>query len=229
MPTDNTYTPGQQQIVDTLDQQCSRAREMVAAACAALGTADAAGADQVIAADAQVDAIASSLHDDLAALLTDHVPDTSEVQFSFAGVHINLHIERIADYAVTIAKMAQLTQGMAGDPLLLADLRTMHAQADAIIDLAMEAVRTRNVEMAQELVARDQIVNEANRTTVVRLLDLGADATLREWSLRMLLVSRCLERIGDHAVDVGEQVTYLVTGEALAFTAARSEDEESGG
>lgn len=223
------YTPAQQQIVNILEKQCGRARDMVRQACAALGTPDADGADDVIAADAQVDAIASALHDDLAALLTDHVPDTSEVQFSFAGVHINLHIERIADYAVTIAKMAQLTAGMAGDPLLLADLRTMHMQADSIIEMSMDAVTTRNVKVAEELVARDQVVNEANRTTVVRLLDLGADATLREWSLRMLLVSRCLERIGDHAVDVGEQVTYLVTGEAMAFTTARAEDEESGG
>jgi phosphate transport system protein len=52
------------------------------------------------------------------------------------------------------------------------------------------------------------------------ILDLGGDTEKREWGLRMLLISRCLERIGDHAVDVGEQTAYLVTGEFREFTDA---------
>jgi phosphate transport system protein len=52
------------------------------------------------------------------------------------------------------------------------------------------------------------------------VLALGGNPSLREWGLRMIVVSRCLERIGDHAVDVGEQTAYLVTGEFREFTDA---------
>ena len=48
----------------------------------------------------------------------------------------------------------------------------------------------------------------------------GGDLEMREWGLRMILVSRCLERIGDHAVDIGEQTVYLISGEFREFTDA---------
>ena len=49
---------------------------------------------------------------------------------------------------------------------------------------------------------------------------MADDVDARHWGLRMLIVSRCLERIGDHAVDIGEQTAYLVTGEFREFTDA---------
>jgi phosphate transport system protein len=52
------------------------------------------------------------------------------------------------------------------------------------------------------------------------VLQLGSDPDRLEWGLRMMTVSRCLERIGDHAVDIGEQIAYLVTGEFREFTDA---------
>jgi phosphate transport system protein len=63
---------------------------------------------------------------------------------------------------------------------------------------------------------------------VERLLALGDDPGKREWGLRMLLVSRCLERIGDHAVDIGEQTAYLVSGEFREFTDASQGSSASG-
>ena len=70
------------------------------------------------------------------------------------------------------------------------------------------------------LVDLDELIDRANRRVVNRLLEIGGDQETREWGLRMILVSRCLERIGDHAVDVGEQTAYLVTGEFREFTDA---------
>ncbi len=58
----------------------------------------------------------------------------------------------------------------------------------------------------------DELIDRANRRAVQHLLALGSNRELREWGLRMIIVSRCLERIGDHSVDIGEQIAYLVTG-----------------
>jgi phosphate transport system protein len=64
------------------------------------------------------------------------------------------------------------------------------------------------------------LIDRANRRVVKHLLAIGETEEQREWGLRMIIVSRCLERIGDHAVDIGEQTAFLVTGEFREFTDA---------
>src|SRR5438874_1240695 len=76
----------------------------------------------------------------------------------------------------------------------------------------MKALEQQDLELADEVISFDDVVD--------RLLRLGGDESRLEWGLRILLVSRCLERIGDHAVDIGEQTAYLVTGEFREFTDA---------
>jgi phosphate transport system protein len=66
----------------------------------------------------------------------------------------------------------------------------------------------------------DDLIDRANRQAVDDVLRLGDSAEEREYGLRMLVISRCVERIGDHAVDIGEQVAYLVTGELRELTDA---------
>ena len=82
----------------------------------------------------------------------------------------------------------------------------------------MDSFAARDAEKAQTLVELDELIDRTNRRLAERVLEL--DAGDREWGLRMLVVSRCLERIGDHAVDIGEQTAYLVSGEFREFTDA---------
>jgi phosphate transport system protein len=89
-----------------------------------------------------------------------------------------------------------------------------------MIHVAISSLEERDQEAAESLLELDELIDRANRRVVKLLLDLGGDAEMREWGLRMILVSRCLERIGDHAVDVGEQTAYLVSGEFREFTDA---------
>jgi phosphate transport system protein len=84
----------------------------------------------------------------------------------------------------------------------------------------MTSLEQRDEQAAESLLELDDLIDRANRRVVKLLLDLGHDPEEREWGLRMILVSRCLERIGDHAVDIGEQTAYLVTGEFREFTDA---------
>jgi phosphate transport system protein len=89
-----------------------------------------------------------------------------------------------------------------------------------MVHVALDSLASRDKEAAESLLELDELIDRANRRVVNRLLEIGGDQEVREWGLRMILVSRCLERFGDHAVDIGEQTVYLVTGEFREFTDA---------
>jgi phosphate transport system protein len=89
-----------------------------------------------------------------------------------------------------------------------------------MIRVAMDSFAARDPEKAMTLVELDELIDRANRNATENVLSLGHSPAEREYGLRMLVVSRCVERIGDHAVDIGEQVAYLVTGEFREFTDA---------
>jgi phosphate transport system protein len=86
--------------------------------------------------------------------------------------------------------------------------------------VALDSFVERDVGGAESLVDLDELIDRTNRRVVKHVLELGGDPERREWGLRMIVISRCLERIGDHAVDIGEQTAYLVTGEFREFTDA---------
>jgi phosphate transport system protein len=137
-----------------------------------------------------------------------------------AMLHINLHLERMGDYCVTIAKLTKLAHGLASDRALVEGIDEMGSRAEEMIRVALDSFSDRDLAGAERLVELDELIDRANRRVVGEILRLGTDESAREWGLRMLLVSRCLERIGDHAVDIGEQTAYLVTGEFREFTDA---------
>ena len=96
----------------------------------------------------------------------------------------------------------------------------MGQRAEQMIRVALDAFADRDVEKAMSLNDLDELIDRANRHAVDDVLSLGDSPEEREYGLRMLVISRCVERIGDHAVDIGEQVAYLVTGEFRELTDA---------
>jgi phosphate transport system protein len=177
-------------------------------------------ADEVIAFDDEVDALYLSLEQSIEALLARQNPVAGDLRFVLAVLHSNLHLERMADLCVTIAKLTKLAHGLPPDETLVEGFDEMASRAEEMIRVALDSFVARDVEGAESLVDLDELIDRTNRRVVSYILDLGGDTEKREWGLRMLLISRCLERIGDHAVDVGEQTAYLVTGEFREFTDA---------
>ena len=177
-------------------------------------------ADEVIAFDDEVDALYLGLQQSIEALLARQNPVAGDLRFVLAVLHSNLHLERMADLCVTIAKLTKLAHGLPPDETLVEGFDEMASRAEEMIRVALDSFAERDVEGAESLVDLDELIDRANRRVVSYILDLGGDMEKREWGLRMLLISRCLERIGDHAVDVGEQTAYLVTGEFREFTDA---------
>jgi phosphate transport system protein len=190
------------------------------AAVEAVCTQDTELADEVIAFDDDVDAQYFEVEQRIELLLARQTPVASDLRLVLAMLKDNLHLERMGDLCVTIAKLTKLTQGLPPDDTLLTGFREMGERAEQMIRVAVESLENRDQEAAESLLELDELIDRANRRVVNRLLEIGGDAETREWGLRMILVSRCLERIGDHAVDVGEQTAYLVTGEFREFTDA---------
>jgi phosphate transport system protein len=91
-------------------------------------------------------------------------------------------------------------------------IRRMGDQARQQVIQCGQAFRRRDVAMAQDLVRQDDVIDELNRAVFHHALELGDDPDRREWAMHMMLVGRCIERIGDNAVDIGEQTAFVVTG-----------------
>ena len=186
----------------------------------ALEQSDVELADEVIGFDDEIDAIYLSIEEGIQSLLARQTPVAVDLRLVLAILHNNLHLERMADYCVTIAKLTKLSVNVAHDETILEGFEEMGSRAEEMIRVALDSFRDRNVTHAESLVDLDEMIDRANRRVVGHVLSLGSDPGLREWGLRMILVSRCLERIGDHAVDIGEQTAFLVTGEFREFTDA---------
>jgi phosphate transport system protein len=177
-------------------------------------------ADEVIAFDDEVDRQYLALEQNIESLLARQTPVAVDLRFVLAVLHSNLHLERMADLCVTIAKLTKLAHGLPPDTTLIEAFDEMASRAEEMIRVALDSFVSRDVEGAESLVDRDELIDRTNRRVATYVLELGGDPEKREWGLRMLLISRCLERIGDHAVDIGEQTAYLVTGEFREFTDA---------
>jgi phosphate transport system protein len=177
-------------------------------------------ADEVIAFDDDVDRRYLRIEEDIQSLLARQTPVATDLRLVLAILHVNLHLERMADYCVTIAKLTKLVADVEGDPTLLQTLEEMGERAEEMLRVALDSFATRDLEGAESLVDLDELIDRSNRRFVERVVEIVAEPGLREWVLRMVLVSRTLERIGDHAVDIGEQAAYLLTAEFREFTDA---------
>ncbi len=186
----------------------------------ALAQRDVELADDVIAFDDDVDRRYLQIEQGIEHLLALQTPVAIDLRLVLAILHTNLHLERMADYGVTVAKLTKLVADVEPDPLLLQSLEEMGERAEEMIRVALDAFANRDLEAAESLVELDELIDRSNRRFVDRVVEVVGEPGMREWALRMVVVSRTLERIGDHAVDIGEQVAYLLTAEFREFTDA---------
>ncbi|MFL5962495.1 MAG: phosphate signaling complex protein PhoU [Gaiellaceae bacterium] len=187
----------------------------------ALARGDEELADEVISFDDQVDARYMQIEEGVQSLLARQTPVAADLRLVLAVLRVNLHLERMADYCVTVAKLTKLMGKLnVTDDAIGRSIEDMGQRAEQMIRVALDAFASRDAKKAETLVDLDELIDRANRNATEDVLSLGDSPEEREYGLRMLVVSRCVERIGDHAVDIGEQVVYLVTGEFREFSDA---------
>jgi phosphate transport system protein len=203
-----------------LQEEGQRVVSAVQGAVRALGDQDVELADEVIAFDDEVDRLFLEVQTGIQNVLALQKPVARDLRLLLAMLHVNLLLERSADGCVTIAKLTKLVSDAAPDPALNDVLVEMGERAEEMVRVALDSFASRDVAGAESLVQLDDLIDRANRRFVERLVDLMAEPELREWGLRMVVAARSIERIGDRAVDIGEQTAYLVTAEFREFSDA---------
>ncbi len=210
--------------LDKLEAQLQTESDLVLrslrAALTALERQDVELADEVIGFDDDIDSSYLAIEEGIQNLLARQTPVAVDLRRVLAILHDNLHLERMGDHCVTIAKLVNLTADYPAEPQLIEAFEEMGSRADEMIRVAVDSFGERDVGRAESLVELDELIDRANRKAVEQVFAIRHDDDARRWGLRMLIVSRCLERIGDHAVDIGEQTVYLVTGEFREYTDA---------
>jgi phosphate transport system protein len=130
-----------------------------------------------------------------------------------ALLHVIRCVERMGDQCVNVAKLVPLSGYEAPkDKEILDSLERMGQCARSQVSQAKQAFATRNVDLAKDLVCQDSEINRLNRKIFRRAVEVGDNVELREWAMFMVLVARCLERIGDNTIDIAEQIVFVVTG-----------------
>jgi phosphate transport system protein len=182
---------------------------------------DATAARAVIVADAELHERCGELHHDLLSCIARQIPVAGDLRLLVALLEVGQHIERMGDQVARVARLAiTLEECRRLDGELLGCLFEMANIAGDEIAKARDAFAGRDVELAHQLVRDDKAVNKRNRTCFQLAVELGRDPELRPALARVALTARAVERIGDNAVDIGEQAAFVVTGELRQFSDA---------
>jgi phosphate transport system protein len=203
-----------------IQEEGRRVLEAVRGAVKALAQRDRELAAEVIAYDDEIDELFIHIERSIQSMLALQTPVARDLRLLLAMLHMNLLLERTADGCVTVAKLTQLVADADPDVALVDTLVEMGERAEEMFRVALEAFANRDLAAAESLVDLDEAIDRANRRFVERLVDVMAEPELREWGLRMVVVARTIERIGDRAVDIGEQIAYLLTGQFREFSDA---------
>jgi phosphate transport system protein len=170
-------------------------------------------ASLVITDDDRIDGRYLEVHQGILSLLALQAPVASDLRVVAALLHVIKHVERMGDQCVNIAKLVPLDGNHPpSHEGLLSHIARMGEQARSLVTQAQHAFANRDVGLAQDLVRQDDEIDRLNREVFSLALEIGEDADQREWAMHMMLVARCIERIGDNAVDIGEQTAFVVTG-----------------
>ena len=177
-------------------------------------------ARHVVEEDDPIDDLYLQIDHDLLQMLALQSPVATELRLVSAILHSCLHLERIGDQAVNIAKLHLATMDLPTSHGLLQQLDEMGGQVVTMMRTAMEAFRNRDLQLCLELPKMDDPVDRLNRSAHLEALKLAEDPRALDWGLHMNLAARALERVGDNAVDIAEQTGFLITGEFREFTDA---------
>jgi phosphate transport system protein len=216
MSPETTRTQYQDELTQ-LEERALEGLDMVVSALdrtlEAVEQQDAELATLVIADDDRIDGRYLEINQSILTMLATQAPVATDLRLISALLHVIHSVERMGDQCVNIAKVIPLTGNDAPQRAEMVDrIVRMGEQARSMLSQAKKAFENRDVGLAHDLVNQDDLIDQLNKECFQVAVQVGDDADIREWAMTMMLVARAIERIGDHAVDIGEQVAFVVTG-----------------
>ena len=202
------------------------AESAVGRAVNALVANDVALADDVVARDADIDEKYLLIHQKWLETMALQTPVAIDLRLMSSVLHLLVTLERMGDQAANIAKIVTSIEGHSREPMILEHLREMGDLVQPMVRTAMEAFVQRDLGLALRVPEMDEPVNRLNRSMTREVARCAPDREVLEWAVPMLMVSRALERVGDQAVDIAEQVAFLLTGEFQEFTRPDTEPHD---
>jgi phosphate transport system protein len=208
------------QYQDELDQLEERALESLDIVVKALDRTieavqhqDTELAQLIINEDDVLDGRYLEVHQRLLTMIATQAPVASDLRLISALLHMMKNVERMGDQCVNIAKMLPiLGHEPPADERMLKNIFTMGKQVRSLVTQVKRAFADRDIGLARDLVRQDDVVDNLNKECFQIAIEIGDDHDRREWAMTMILVARALERVGDNAVNIGEQIAFMVTG-----------------
>lgn len=194
-----------------------KAEHMVEMAVDAVTSRNLDLAAQVVALDDELDKTNLEVHHQWTTLMARFQPLGPDLRRMSVLLHLNVTFGRMGDQCVNIAKIAQLNEGLPKVERICEQIQEMGDLVRPMIRVAIEAYLRRDIDEARLLPAMDEPVDRLNANMYKETVAVGSNPPMLEWATKMLMAARALERIGDQAVDFGEQTAYLVTGERAEF------------
>ena len=186
-------------------------RTSLGRAIEAATTRDAAIAAEVSAQRVELDRRYGEVHDQLLALIARQSPAARDLRLAMALLHVNDRTERMEAQCANIATLCGVLP-TAPAPGQLECLATMGDLAAQQVSDAATVFAERDTDGVRRLRDRDAAINEHNRRCFERAVADGGDEPRREAAFLVAMMARAIERIGDNAVDIGQQAAFVVTG-----------------
>jgi phosphate transport system protein len=174
---------------------------------------DLEGADYVINADDEIDARTIDVEERCIALLALQAPVATDLRHLVAALKMSAEIERSADLVVNICKAARRIYGHDLDPKLRGIISKMGEQAQQLYREAIDAYVEMDAAKAGAIDDMDSYLDGLQKQFIQAIFESHAAGHIDlQVAVQLAVVARFYERIGDHAVNIGERVRYLVTG-----------------
>ncbi len=191
------------------------AEERVNLAIKAVHNKDAAIAQKIISSDHELDEMEVDIEEDCLKILALYQPVAIDLRFLIAMIKINNDLERIGDEAVNIAQRGGVIAKW-DDPKITFDYSEMAEKTEMMLKMSLDALVNMDTDIAFKVAIFDDEVDEIKnraynhiKKAIDNHLDRGG------YLINLLLISRHLERIADHATNIAEEVVYMVEGEII--------------
>ncbi|MHB1341100.1 MAG: phosphate signaling complex protein PhoU [Coriobacteriia bacterium] len=181
-------------------------------AVAALVDGDIELAQRVIDNDDVIDTACLGIEEHSLEIIATQFPVARDLRLLHSLAYIAMHFERMGDLGVNIAKAAKRTAGKRGPQTLYDLIQAQGNLVHRVLEAMLEALEKNDLELSHKLQELDEPIDHLFKQFFRELARLQDEEDI-EWASSMVLASRYLERIADHAVDIGERITYMVTGQ----------------